>query len=106
MAYKLKSVENFGELQGDYHSEDLAVSTSPIFADMEKQLNAKPIQFKFLVGWKTYVWEEEETGEIKQLTEGEFQRLYNEGTLNYSRDDDGSSEPVADATGDEASDTQ
>ena len=102
--WEIKVVENAGELQGSLNAEDVVVPTKPLITDIKSQLMFIPKQFSWTVGWRAYVWQEEESGRFKDLTDEEFKRLLNEGTINYSRDDDGSSDVIeASTSGVEAS---
>jgi len=104
--WEIKVVENAGELQGSLNAEDVVVPTKPLITDIKAQLMFIPKQFSWTVGWRAYVWQEEESGRFKDLTDEEFKRLLNEGTISYSRDaGTGSDVSQADTNGDEASDT-
>jgi len=104
--WEIKVVENAGELQGSLNAEDVVVHAKPLITDIKAQLMFIPKQFSWTVGWRAYVWQEEESGRFKDLTDEEFKRLVNEGTINYSRDDDGSSDVIeASTSGVEASDS-
>jgi hypothetical protein len=102
--WEIKVVENAGELRGSLNAEDVVVQAKPLITDIKAQLMFIPKQFSWTVGWRAYVWQEEESGRFKDLTEDEFKRLVNEGTINYSRDDEGSSDVIeASTSGVEAS---
>lgn len=104
--WEIKVVENAGELQGSLNAEDVVVPTKPLITDIKAQLMFIPKQFSWTVGWRAYVWQEEESGRFKDLTDEEFKRLLNEGTISYSRDaGTGSDVSQADTNRDEASDT-
>ena len=104
--WEIKVVENAGELQGSLNAEDVVVPTKPLITDIKSQLMFIPKQFSWTVGWRAYVWQEEESGRFKDLTDEEFKRLLNEGTISYSRDvGTGRDVSQADTNGDEASDT-
>lgn len=104
--WEIKVVENAGELQGSLNAEDVVVPTKPLITDIKAQLMFIPKQFSWTVGWRAYVWQEEKSGRFKDLTDEEFKRLLNEGTISYSRDaGTGSDVSQADTNGDEASDT-
>jgi hypothetical protein len=104
--WEIKVVENAGELQGSLNAEDVVVPTKPLITDIKSQLMFIPKQFSWTVGWRAYVWQEEESGRFKDLTDEEFKRLLNEGTISYSRDaGTGSDVSQADTNGDEASNT-
>jgi hypothetical protein len=90
--WQLRVVENHGDLKGSPSTEELFVPTKTLFDDIEKQLKFIPKNFSWTVGWKSYVWQDKETGEIKDLSEDEYAALLNEGTITYSRDVDGSSD--------------
>lgn len=104
--WEIKVVENAGELQGSLNAEDVVVPTKPLITDIKAQLMFIPKQFSWTVGWRAYVWQEEESGRFQDLTDDEFKRLLNEGTISYSRDAGaGSDVSQADTNGDEASDS-
>lgn len=86
----LKEVGNEGQLPGSVDSQDVAVPTKPLITDIKAQLMFIPKQFNWTVGWRAYVWQDEETGRFQDLTEEEFKELMERGTLNYSRDGEGS----------------
>ena len=90
--WQLRVVENHGDLKGSPSTEELFVPTKTLFDDIEKQLKFIPKNFSWTVGWKSYVWQDKETGEIKDLSEDEYAALLNEGTITYSRDVDRSSD--------------
>jgi hypothetical protein len=96
--WEIKVVENAGELRGSLNAEDVVVQAKPLITDIKAQLMFIPKQFSWTVGWRAYVWQEEESGRFKDLTEDEFKRLVNEGTINYSRDDEGSSDVIETST--------
>jgi hypothetical protein len=104
--WEVKVVENAGEVKGSLDAEDVVVPTKPLITDIKSQLMFIPKQFSWTVGWRAYVWQEKESGEFQDLTEEEFKRLLDEGTISYSRDAGGSSAvSQADTSGDEASDS-
>lgn len=104
--WEIKVVENAGELQGSLNAEDVVVPTKPLITDIKAQLMFIPKQFSWTVGWRAYVWQEEESGRFQDLTDDEFKRLLNEGTISYSRDAGaGSDVSQADTNRDEASDS-
>jgi hypothetical protein len=104
--WEIKVVENAGELQGSLNAEDVVVPTKPLITDIKAQLMFIPKQFSWTVGWRAYVWQEEESGRFQDLTDEEFKRLLDEGTISYSRDAGaGSDVSQADTSGDEASDS-
>ena len=104
--WEIKVVENAGELQGSLNAEDVVVPTKPLITDIKAQLMFIPKQFSWTVGWRAYVWQEEESGRFQDLTDDEFKRLLDEGTISYSRDAGaGSDVSQADTNGDETSDS-
>jgi hypothetical protein len=104
--WEVKVVENAGEVKGSLDAEDVVVPTKPLITDIKAQLMFIPKQFYWTVGWRAYVWQEKESGKFQDLTEEEFKRLLDEGTISYSRDAGGSSAvSQADTSGDEASDS-
>lgn len=88
--WQLRVVENHGDLKGSTSTEELFVPTKTLFDDIQAQLKFIPKNFSWTVGWKSYVWQEEETGNLKDLSEDEYATLLNEGIVAYSRDADGS----------------
>ncbi len=106
MTWELIIAENAGELKGSVSSEEVIVPTKPLITDMKAQLMFYPKNFSWTVGWRTYVWQNKETGQFKDLTEAEFKQLLDDGTLSYSRDAGESSEGSTDSTGDEGLNTQ
>lgn len=89
--WELKIAENAGELRALAATEELSVPTDKLFIDMKAQLMFVPKNFSWTVGWRSYVWQEKETGRFKDLSQDEYDTLLNEGTVAYSRDDDRSS---------------
>ena len=87
MTWELRLVENMGEVIGSPDSSDVAVPTEPLIEDMKKQLKFLPKNFTWTIGWRTYVWQETETKEFKELTAEEHETLYNGGTLSDPADD-------------------
>ncbi len=104
--WELKMVENMGELQGSTDSEQVIVPTKTLYTDMKAQLMFHPKNFSWTVGWRTYVWQEKETGRFKDLTQEEYTKLLNDGTLSYTRDVGGGGEPSTDSTRGEESNPQ
>lgn len=88
MTWELKIAENAGELRALAATEELSVPTDKLFIDMKAQLMFVPQNFSWTVGWRSYVWQEKETGRFKDLSQDEYNTLVNEGTVAYSRDDD------------------
>lgn len=104
--WEIKVVENAGELQGSLNAEDVVVPTKPLITDIKAQLMFIPKQFSWTVGWRAYVWQEEESGRFQDLTDEEFKRLLDEGTISYTRDAGaGSDVSTTDTNRDEASDS-
>jgi hypothetical protein len=104
--WEVKIVENAGEIKGEVNSEKVVVPTSALITDIKSQLMFIPKQFSWTVGWRAYVWQEEESGKFQDLNEEEFKRLLDEGTISYTRDAGGSGTvSQADTNGDEASDS-
>ena len=85
--WELKIAENSGDLKGTYDAEDVVVPTKQLITDMKAQLMFLPKNFTWTIGWRTYVWQETESKEFKDLTAEEFETLYNGGTLNNPGDD-------------------
>ena len=104
--WEIKVVENAGELQGSLNAEDVVVPTKTLITDIKAQLMFIPKQFSWTVGWRAYVWQEEESGRFQDLTDEEFKRLLDEGTISYTRDAGaGSDVSTTDTNRDEASDS-
>ena len=104
--WELKVVENAGEIPAEDYPEGITVPVKPLLLDIKTQLAMVPKRYVYTVGWRAYVWQEEKSGRFKDLTDEEFKRLLNEGTISYSRDaGTGSDVSQADTNGDEASDT-
>ena len=89
--WELKIAENAGELRALAATEELSVPTDKLFIDMKAQLMFVPKNFSWTVGWRSYVWQEKETGRFKDLSQDEYDTLLDKGTVAYSRDDDRSS---------------
>ena len=87
MTWELRLVENMGELLGSDKSESVVVPTETLIEDMKNQLKFLPKNFTWTIGWRTYVWQETETKEFKELSAEEHETLYNGGTLNHPGDD-------------------
>ena len=93
VTWELRLVENMGEMFGSEDSESVVVPTEPLIEDMKRQLKFLPNKFTWTVGWRTYVWQETETKEFKQLSDEEFQTLLAGGTVNYTEDGGGGDTP-------------
>lgn len=104
--WELRLVENMGEVFGSPDSSDVAVPTEPLIEDMKKQLKFLPKNFTWTIGWRTYVWQETETKEFKDLTQSEHETLFNGGTLNHPGDGGEGDKGSADTTTDEGSAAQ
>jgi hypothetical protein len=104
--WELKIAENAGELRALAATEELSVPTDKLFIDMKAQLMFVPKNFSWTVGWRSYVWQEKETGRFKDLSQDEYNTLLNEGTVAYSRDDDRSSNESKVDTSNEGSNPQ
>ena len=103
MTWELKLVENIGDLTGTYDSESVVVPTKTLIEDMEKQLKFLPKNFTWTVGWRTYVWQETETKEFKELTQKEHEELYRGATLTFPSDGGESNTELGPTTTDEGS---
>jgi hypothetical protein len=99
--YILRIVENAGEMLAKNDDTNVAVPTEPLLEDMKRHLLFTPKRYLWTIGWRTYVWQEKETGKFQELSESEWAELSSVGTVSYSRDDDGSSDAVGDSTPDE-----
>lgn len=86
MTWELRLVENMGDIVGSEKSEGVVVPTETLIEDMKKQLKFLPKNFTWIVGWRTYVWQETETKEFKELTEAEHKKLYDGEHLNQPED--------------------
>lgn len=106
MTWELRLVENMGDIYGSLDSKEVVVPTEPLITDMEKQLKFLPTNFTWTVGWRTYVWQETETKEFKQLSDSEYKELLSGGTLNYTGDDSGSDTGSGTTGSDEGSTAQ
>jgi hypothetical protein len=104
--YILRIVENAGEMLAKHDDTNVAVPTEPLLEDMKHHLSFTPKNYLWTIGWRTYVWQEKETGKFQELTESEWAELSSVGTVSYSRDDDGGSDAVGDASTDEGISTQ
>jgi hypothetical protein len=104
--WQLRVVENHGDIKGSASAEELSVPTKTLFDDIQAQLKYIPKNFSWTVGWKSYVWQEKETGNLKDLSEDEYATLLNEGVVAYTRDADGSSDESEVNTSDEGDNTQ
>ena len=104
--WQLRVVENHGDIKGSASAEELSVPTKTLFDDIQAQLKYIPKNFSWTVGWKSYVWQEEETGNLKDLSEDEYATLLNEGVVAYTRDADGSSDESKVNTSNEGDNTQ
>ena len=87
MKWELRLVENMGEVIGSPDGEDVVIPTDKLLEDMKKQLKFLPKNFTWTIGWRSYVWQNEETQTFKDLTQEEFKTLLNGGTLNHPEDD-------------------
>ncbi len=99
--WELKLAENSGDLRGTYDSQEVVVPTKSLITDMKAQLMFLPKNFTWTVGWRTYVWQNKETGRFQELTEEEYTTLVNGGTVNYTRDGGGSDTELTTPAGDE-----
>lgn len=106
MKWELKLVENMGEVIGSPNGEDVVIPTDKLLDDMKKQLKFLPKNFTWTIGWRSYVWQEKETQEFKDLTASEHKKLYDGGTLSHPEDDRGSDTELPDSTADEGSTAQ
>ena len=84
--WELKIAENMGELLGTYDSQEVVVPTKQLITDMKAQLMFLPKNFTWTVGWRTYVWQETEKKEFKDLTQNEHDKLYDGETLSHPED--------------------
>ena len=103
MKWELRLVENMGEIIGSPDGEDVVVPTDKLLDDMKKQLKFLPKNFTWTIGWRSYVWQDEETQTFKDLTQEEFKTLLNGGTLNHPEDDRESDTGVTDTGATEGS---
>jgi hypothetical protein len=91
--WELRVVENMGEVIGSVDSEDVVVPTKTLITDMKAQLMFIPKNFTWTVGWRTYVWQEKETGRFKELTQEQHETLFSGGTVSYTEDGGGGDTP-------------
>jgi hypothetical protein len=106
MSWELRLIENMGELLGSPNSESVVVPTKPLLEDMQKQLKFMPKNFTWTVGWRTYVWQETEKKEFKDLTQSEHDKLYDGETISYTEDGGEGDKGIGTTTSDEGSVTQ
>jgi len=106
MTWELRLVENMGDLVGSPNSESVVVPTEPLLEDMKKQLQFIPKNFTWTVGWRTYVWQETEKKEFKDLTQSEHDKLYAGETLGHPEDGGESDTGIGTTTSDEGNSTQ
>lgn len=97
----LRLVENAGEMLAKEDDREIAVPKEPLLEDMQHHLSFKPQHYLWTIGWRTYVWQEKETGKFQELTEDEWNELASVGTVGYSRGDSGSDDASTSASGDE-----
>lgn len=88
--WTLTEVGNEGQIRGTLNSENVTVPSKTLVTDMKAQLMFIPKEFNWTVGWRAYVWRDEETGQCKDLSEDEFKEFLENGTVNYTRDGSGS----------------
>ncbi len=106
MTWELRLVENMGELLGSDKSESVVVPTETLIEDMKNQLKFLPKNFTWIVGWRTYVWQETETKEFKELTQREHKKLYSGEHLNQPEDGGKSDNAVGPTTASEGKSTE
>jgi hypothetical protein len=99
----LRLVENAGDMLAREDDKEIAVPKEPLVEDMTQHLSFTPKHYLWTIGWRTYVWQEKETGKFQELTEEEWNELASVGTVGYSRGDSASDGAGTDATGDEGS---
>ena len=97
----LRSVENAGEMLAKDTDVDITVPKETLLEDMKTHLSFTPKQYLWTIGWRTYVWQEKETGKFKELTEKEWGELASVGTVSYTRGDSDSDGAGTDSSGDE-----
>jgi hypothetical protein len=88
-------------MRGSLASDVVSVSTKTLVTDIKAQLMFIPKEFNWTVGWRAYVWRDEETGQCKDLSEDEFKEFLENGTVNYTRDGGGSDTAGEPSTGTE-----
>lgn len=84
--WELKVAENMGEVRATVDAEDVVVPTKQLITDIKAQLMFIPKNFTWTVGWRTYVWHNQETGQFKDLTEEEYGKLLAGELDNNTRD--------------------
>ena len=99
----LKEVGNEGALPATVDSTDVVVPTKALITDIKAQLMFIPKHFTWSVGWRAYVWQNEENGRFQDLTEEEFEKVIKEGTVNYTRDGAGGDTTSKPSSADEGS---
>lgn len=99
--WTLTEVGNEGQMRGSLASDVVTVPTKTLVTDIKAQLMFIPKEFNWTVGWRAYVWRDEETGQCKDLTEDEFKEFLENGTVNYTRDGGGSDTAGEHSTGTE-----
>lgn len=98
----LQIVENAGEMVNKtYKDVAVTVPRDILLKDMEQHLSFLPKNFVWTIGWRTYVWQEKETGKFQELTQEEWEKLTTVGTISYTRDAGGSGDELANPTTDE-----
>lgn len=104
--WTLTEVGNEGQMRGSLSSDNVTVPSKTLVTDIKAQLMFIPKEFNWTVGWRAYVWRNEETGQFKDLSEDEFKEFLENGTVNYARDGAGSDTAGETSTGIEGSTTE
>lgn len=97
----LRVAENGGETTAKDSDDHVAVPASILREDMKQHLSFLPKNFVWTIGWRTYVWQEKETGKFQELTQEEWEKVTTVGTISYTRDAGGSGDELTNTTTDE-----
>lgn len=98
-------VENAGDMLAKDSDTEVTLPKEPLLEDMQHHLSFKPKNYLWTIGWRTYVWQEKETGKFKELTDEEFKQTLL-GTLGDTRADSPDAGGLTDASGDEEETTE
>lgn len=101
----LRIVENAGEMLAKESDDAVSVPKEPLREDMKHHLSFVPKNYLWTIGWRTYVWQEKETGKYKDLTEEEWHDAFI-GTLGNSRADSTDAGTSTDSEGNEGDATE
>jgi hypothetical protein len=79
--WEIKIVENAGEIPADKVQDEVAVSTAPLLSDIKAQLMLMPKSLTYIVGWRAIVWQNQETGQFKDISEEEYEEYLRTGAI-------------------------